>query len=88
MTTAQKELLIQRVDYALEFVRPHLEVDGGNVEVVEITDDMVVKVKWLGNCEICNMSAFTMKAGLHEAIKTHVPEIKEVIAINGVSIPS
>lgn len=88
MTTAQKELLVKRVDYALEFVRPHLEVDGGNVEVVEVTDDMVVKVKWLGNCEICNMSAFTMKAGLHEAIKTHVPEIKAVIAINGVTIPT
>ncbi len=88
MTDAQRKMIETRVDYALEFVRPHLAVDGGNVEVIEVTDDMVLKVKWLGNCEICNMSAFTMKAGLHEAIKTHVPEIKEVIAINGIPMPS
>ena len=86
MTDAQREQMIKKVDYALEFVRPHLEVDGGNVEVVEVTDDMVVKVKWLGNCEGCNMTTMTMKAGIQETLKRKMPQIKDVIAINGVEV--
>lgn len=80
----QNEQLLQRIDKALETIRPHLEVDGGDVEVVEITEDMVVKVKWKGTCKTCSMSTMTMKAGVSQAIKSHVPEIKEVVAINGV----
>lgn len=72
----------ERVDRALDEIRPHLAVDGGNIEVVEITDDLVVKIKWLGNCAFCSMSEMTMKAGVAQAIKTKMPEIKEVIAVN------
>lgn len=79
----QKQLL-QKVENALDSVRPHLEVDGGNVEIVEITADKRVKIKWLGTCESCSMSAMTMRAGISEAIKLHAPEIQSVEAVNGV----
>ena len=79
-----QDTLLEKVESALDRVRPHLKVDGGNVEIVEITDDMMVKIKWLGNCESCSMSAMTMRAGISEAIKNYVPEIVGVEAVNGV----
>lgn len=81
-----KEHLLERINAALADIRPHLQVDGGNVEVVELTDDYRVIVRWLGNCENCFMSAMTMKAGIEQAILSKVPEIKGVEAINGIEI--
>lgn len=75
-----------RVNGALDEVRPHLEVDGGNIEIIEISDDMEVVVKWLGNCEFCNMSTMTMRAGIEQAIRNRVPEITSVRAINGITV--
>ncbi|HMS98498.1 MAG TPA: NifU family protein [Saprospiraceae bacterium] len=75
--------LFNKVNQALEDIRPHLAVDGGNIELIEITDDLTVRVKWLGNCEFCSMSTMTMKAGVEQAIRSRVPEIKNVEAING-----
>ncbi len=83
MTPQERTILLRRVDQALDSVRPHLAVDGGNVEVVDITDELQVKIRWTGNCESCSMSAMTLRAGLEQAIKGAVPEIKEVIPING-----
>lgn len=77
----------EKVDKALDSIRPHLAVDGGDVEVVEVTDDMQLKIKWLGNCENCFMSEMTMKAGIEEVVKAQVPEIKSVVAINGLNLP-
>ncbi len=76
--------LLERVDKALDTIRPHLKVDGGDVEVVEIDADNVVKIKWLGACEGCNMSAMTLKAGIEHTIKNAVPEITGVLPVNGV----
>lgn len=87
MSEAQKQELLKKIDAAVEDLRPHLAVDGGNIEIVDVTDDLVVKVKWLGNCEMCHMSAMTMKAGVEQSIKQKLPEIKSVVAINGVSSP-
>lgn len=84
MLTVDKKEIIEKIDLALNDVRPHLAVDGGNIEVVDVTDDWDVKVKWLGNCEFCSMSVMTMKAGVEQAIKSKVPEIRSVIAINGI----
>jgi Fe-S cluster biogenesis protein NfuA len=75
--------LFQKVDAALNEVRPHLILDGGNIELVEVTEDLKVIVKWQGNCEFCSMSTMTMKAGVELAIKAKVPEITAVEAING-----
>lgn len=88
MSDADKQELIKKIDAAVEDLRPHLAVDGGNIEIVDVTDDHVVKIKWLGNCEMCNMSAMTMKAGVEQSIKQKVPEIKSVEAINGVAFQS
>ena len=75
--------LFSRVNVALDTIRPHLAVDGGNVEIVEITDANVLKIKWLGACEACNMSWMTMRAGIEQTIKNQVPEIMGVEAVNG-----
>jgi Fe-S cluster biogenesis protein NfuA len=77
-----KEILISRIELALDDVRPHLAVDGGNVELVDVNEDMHVTVKWLGNCQGCSMSSFTMKAGIEQSLKTKIPEIMSVEAIN------
>lgn len=82
MSITEKSELIQQIDTALEGIRPHLKVDGGDVEVVNVTDDMKVQIKWLGNCQNCNMSAITMKAGLEQAIMGKIPGILSVEAIN------
>jgi Fe-S cluster biogenesis protein NfuA len=81
MTLANADLL-NRVEKALDDIRPYLEADGGNVKVLEITDKMVVKLELLGACGSCPMSTMTLKAGVEESIKKAVPEIMGVEAIN------
>lgn len=74
--------LLERVEAALDTIRPYLLTDGGNVSVEEITPENVVKLKLLGSCESCPMSIMTLKAGIEEAIKKAVPEITGIEAIN------
>ena len=76
------EDLIQKVEAALDSVRPYLKTDGGNVKIVEITEDFTVKLELLGACGTCPMSSMTFKAGLEEAILKSVPEIRKVEALN------
>jgi Fe-S cluster biogenesis protein NfuA len=71
----------EKVEQALEKVRPMLRADGGNVELVEITADGVVKLKLSGTCGCCPMSQMTLKMGIEKILKQEVPEIKEVVAI-------
>lgn len=80
-TTTQYPELADRVEQALESIRPYLITDGGNVRLVEITSDMIVKLELLGACGTCPMSAMTLKAGVEESIRKAVPEIREVHAI-------
>ncbi|QEC52059.1 Fe-S cluster biogenesis protein NfuA [Anseongella ginsenosidimutans] len=72
----------EKVEAALGQIRPYLEADGGNVEVLEITEEMVLKLKLVGACGSCPMSIMTLKAGIEETIKRAVPEISAVEAIN------
>jgi Fe-S cluster biogenesis protein NfuA len=76
-----KHELHDRVEAALNNIRPFLQSDGGNIELLEITEDLVAKVKLLGNCDGCKMSASTMKAGVESTIKNFVPEIVSVEAV-------
>lgn len=76
------EQLLAKVEHALDSIRPYMETDGGNIRIVEITPEMVLKVELIGNCGICPMSTMTMKAGVEEAIKKSVPQILSVVAIN------
>lgn len=71
----------EKVESALNKIRPSLQADGGDVELVEVTSDGVVKVKLTGACGGCPMSQMTLKMGIEEAIKKEVPEIKEVVAV-------
>lgn len=80
--TLNKEELTIKINEAIEQLRPFLNADGGDMELVEITDDAVVRVKLLGACSDCSMSLMTLKAGLEEAVKKVAPEIKSVEAIN------
>jgi Fe-S cluster biogenesis protein NfuA len=70
--------LYARIQTALDSIRPYLVADGGNVEVVEITSDNVLKLALTGNCQSCNMSTMTFRAGVEEAIRKDVPEITAV----------
>jgi len=74
--------LLERVEKALDNIRPYLETDGGNVKVLEITTDNVVKLELLGSCSSCPMSIMTFKAGIEEAIRKAVPEIASIEAVN------
>lgn len=74
--------LLERVDKAIDAIRPYLAADGGDVRVVEIDENYVVTIELLGACESCPMSPMTMKAGVEEAIKKSVPEITKVQALN------
>ncbi len=74
--------LLQKVESALDSIRPYLEADGGNVSVEEITSDNIVKIKLLGACGSCPMSIMTLKAGIEQAIKRSVPEITAIEAVN------
>ncbi|MDF2455695.1 MAG: hypothetical protein K0R51_1688 [Cytophagaceae bacterium] len=74
--------LFDRVEKALESIRPYLKSDGGDVKLLELTPDNDVKLELLGNCSSCAMSAMTLRAGVEEAIRKMAPEVKAVIAVN------
>jgi Fe-S cluster biogenesis protein NfuA len=73
--------LHSRIEEALQQLRPYLEADNGNVSLIDVTDDMVVRLKFHGACSSCSMSAMTLKAGIEQAILKMVPEIKSVEAV-------
>lgn len=77
MTTSEQGLL-EKIEKALSEVRPYLESDGGNISLIEITDEMVVKVKLHGSCVDCNVNQMTLKAGVESTIKKYAPEIIRV----------
>ena len=71
----------ERVQQALEKIRPALQRDGGDIQLVDVTEDGVVKVKLQGACGSCPMSTMTLKMGVERQLKLDVPEIKEVVAV-------
>jgi len=70
-----------RVKDTLDKIRPTLNADGGDVELVEVTSDGVVKVKLTGACGGCPMSQMTLRMGIERVIKQQVPEVKQVVAV-------
>ena len=81
MNKKSKTEIIEQVNKTIESIRPYLHADGGDIEFVEVTDDMVIKVKLTGACETCPFSVHTLKAGVEIALKKEIPQIKDVIAI-------
>jgi Fe-S cluster biogenesis protein NfuA len=81
MSEKEKKLMLERVNSALNKIRPYLEADGGDITLEEITDEMVVKVKLHGACQGCPFSYQTLKAGVEQALRKEVPEITELVAV-------
>ncbi len=74
--------IIQRVETALDSIRPYLEADGGNVRVLDMSPDNNLRLEFVGACGNCPMSTMTFKAGVEEAIKRAVPEINTIEVVN------
>ncbi|MFC1656962.1 NifU family protein [Candidatus Moduliflexota bacterium] len=73
--------MIEEVKKALDQVRPSLQADGGDVDLVEVTEDGIVKVKLVGACAGCPMSQMTLKQGIERFLKSQIPEVKEVVSV-------
>jgi Fe-S cluster biogenesis protein NfuA len=82
MTEKEKKQIINRINIALNRIRPYLVQDGGDISLEEITDELVVKVKLHGACQGCPFSYQTLKSGVEQALRKEVPEIKELIAVD------
>ncbi len=74
-------MLQDKVKAVVDEIRPMLKADGGDAEVVEVTEGGIVKLRLLGACGHCPMSIMTLKMGIEKRIKERVPEVKEVIAV-------
>ena len=75
----EKKDFKERVESVLDTIRPSLKADGGNVELVDVTSDGIVKVKLVGACLGCPMSQMTLKMGIGRVLRKEIPEVKEVI---------
>jgi len=82
MKEEEKVQLVNRINETLNKLRPYLEADGGNISLEELTDDLVVKVKLHGACDGCPFSYQTLKAGIEQALRKEIPEIKDLVAVN------
>jgi len=71
----------ERVQKIIDEIRPALQADGGNIELVEVGEDGIVKVRLLGACGSCPMSQLTLKRGVEARLKAKVPEVKEVVSV-------
>ena len=71
----------KRIEDALDTLRPYLQSDHGDVELVDVTNDMTVKLRFKGACQSCSMSAMTLRAGIEETLLRMIPEIKKVEAL-------
>lgn len=80
--SAEENTLLEKVSEALDEIRPFLNADGGDLSIVEITDDNVLRIEFTGACSSCSMNNMTFKNGVEDAIKRLVPEIKGVEPVN------
>ncbi len=71
----------EKVEEILNKVRPQLQADGGDVELVEVTDENIVKVRLQGACKGCPMSQMTLKNGIERVLKQEIPEVKSVESV-------
>lgn len=80
--------LRQQIEEALDKIRPYLMADGGSVRLLNITEDYVVELELLGACGTCPMSTMTLRAGIEQALRRSVPQIKRVEAVNNAAAPA
>ncbi len=74
--------IVEKIEIALNSMRPFLHADGGDVELVEVTDSFEVRLRLKGNCSSCEMSGMTMKAGIENGLKSAIPQITSVVAVS------
>ena len=74
--------VLEKVNKAIETIRPFLVADGGDISLVDVSEDLVIKVKLHGACDGCPFSIQTLKAGVEQAIKKELPQVKEIVAVN------
>ena len=74
--------IINKIEKALDQIRPYLQEDGGDIKFVDLTDDMVVKVSFTGACKTCPVSFSTLKNGVETSIKNALPKIKSVVEVD------
>lgn len=77
-----KEEITRKINMTLEQIRPYLQADGGDVMLTEVTDDLTVKVRLTGACHGCPFSMQTLRAGVEQALRSNVPEIKNVVSVD------
>jgi Fe-S cluster biogenesis protein NfuA len=82
METLLAHSLEEKAEIALDQIRPYLKSDGGDVRILEITDDKILRLEFLGACGSCSMSAMTFRGGIEDTIRREVPEILKVVVIN------
>ncbi len=71
----------EQVQEVLELIRPALQADGGDVELVDVTDDGIVSVRLTGACGSCPMSTMTLKMGIERTLTEKIPQVKEVVQV-------
>jgi Fe-S cluster biogenesis protein NfuA len=77
----EEVLVKERVQKIIDEIRPALQADGGNIELIEVGEDGVVKVRLMGACGSCPMSQLTLKRGVEARLKAKIPEVKEVVSV-------
>ena len=82
LTKSNLEELTERIEASLDSIRPYLQADGGDVKILTLSSDYTLRLEFVGNCGSCPMSPMTFKAGVEEAIKKSVPEIKNIEVVN------
>ncbi len=82
MSEEERTIMHKRINDVLAKIRPYLEADGGDISLIDVTDDLVVKVKLHGACDGCPFSFQTLKAGVEQALRKEIPDIQDVVAIN------
>ena len=76
-----KQTVVKNIEEALDSIRPYLNADGGDITLIEVTDEFVVKVRLEGSCQGCPLSVQTLKGGVEMVVKKSVPQVTEVISV-------
>lgn len=80
-TTTDLEALSHKIEEVLDTVRPYLQADGGDVEVLEVSEGRDILLKLTGNCSSCSMSEMTMTAGIEESLRRAIPDLGKIQAL-------
>ena len=81
MDNSEKDIVLKEVAAALDEIRPYLQADGGDINIIDLTDEWILKVQLIGACDGCPMGMQTLRNGVEMVIRTKVPVVREVVAV-------